>query len=145
MTKRTLSFLPIILLIFLNFSCNKDNKLEITYPTSGSYGTNLLAFTGDSVLTSPNTYSFQADLGTKATLKVVVTKIATPGTTPNAVWFFDSEDGWNVGEFNGTSQQFEATKTGTIDLNMVFMNTGTCRIDFYENSSSVTNSKLISW
>ncbi|MEN9988584.1 MAG: hypothetical protein RLZZ585_1623 [Bacteroidota bacterium] len=145
MTKRTLSFFALLLLVFSNFSCNKDKKLEITYPVSGTYGTNLLAFTGDSVLTSPVTYSFHADLGTKATLKVVVTKIETPGTTPNAVWFFDSEDGWNIGEFNGTSQQFEATKTGAIDLNMVFMNTGTCRIDFYENSSSVTKSKVISW
>jgi len=145
MSKRTLSFLAVLFLVLLNFSCNKAQNLGITYPVTSIHGTNLLAFTDDSVLTSPETYSFHADLESDATLKVVITKIETPGTQANAVWFFDSEDGWSVGDFTGNSQQFQATKTGAIDLNMTFMNTGTCRIDFYENSTSVTKSKVINW
>ena len=88
-------------------------------------------------------YSMNATLGKNASLKVLVTKINT--VDPTSVWFFSDENGWSVGDFTGASQEFVANKSGNIDLNLVFQGHGTCRFDYFENSISVTKSKVFSW
>jgi hypothetical protein len=55
------------------------------------------------------------------------------------------DNGWIGGDFDGTSQEFISTKTGNIDLDLEFQGHGTFRIDYYENSKTVTKSKVFSW
>lgn len=141
--KSSITFFALLSLIFLNVGCNKEAKTAITYETNGLYGINVLALTSDSVEVSPVNYSMNATLGKDASLKVVVTKLTT--SSANNVWFFADEDGWTVSDYVGTSQEFVANKSGNIDLNLIFQGHGTCRFDYYENSTSVTKAKVFSW
>jgi hypothetical protein len=141
--KSLLTILAVCTLVLSNIGCNKQENLAISYPTNGVYGMNVLALTSDSLQVSPVNYSMNASLGKKASLKVVITKVAA--FSLNSVWFYTSENGWSVGDFDGVSQEFTATKSGNVDLDLEFMGSGTCRIDYYENSSTVTKSKVFSW
>jgi hypothetical protein len=142
--KNAMNFLAVLTLIFLTLGCNKQEKLAISYPTNGLNGINVLALTSDSLEVAPVNYSMNAVLGEKAQLKIVITKLASPSS--NSVWFYDAmTDGWIGGDFDGTSQEFISTKTGNIDLDLEFQGQGTCRIDYYENSKTVTKSKVFSW
>jgi hypothetical protein len=142
--KNAIYFLAVITLFFSTLGCNKQEKLAISYPTNGLNGINLLALTSDSLEVAPVNYSMNAVLGEKAQLKIVITKLPTPSS--NSVWFYDvMTDGWIGGDFDGTSQEFTSTKAGNIDLDLEFQGQGTCRIDYYENSKTVTKSKVFSW
>ena len=147
MLKRFLIYPVAVLLIIASAGCNKEKNLLITYPTNGSFGENVLALTDNTNLLSGSDYSFSAELGKKAELKIVITNLSGPGgASPGAVWFYTSENGWVVGSYSTENQQFESNKDGEIDLNIIFENgPGSCRVDYYENSSSVTNSKSFIW
>lgn len=142
--KSVMNVLAVLTLIFSTFGCNKQEKLAISYPTNGLNGMNVLALTSDSLEVDSVNYSMNAVLGEKATLKIVFTKLATPSS--NSVWFYDiMTDGWIGEDFDGTSQEFISTKSGNIDLDLEFQGHGTFRIDYYENSKTVTKSKVFSW
>lgn len=141
MVKRFLMYSVVIIGVFANTGCNKEEKLSITYPSSGAYGENVLALADNSSLTSVNGYSLCAELGKKAELKVVITQLSGSG-----VWFYADKNGWTVSSYSGGSQQFESNTDGKIDLDITFENgPGSCRVDYYENSSSVTSSKTFTW
>ncbi len=130
-----------VILTSVNLGCNKEKKLSITYPSSGTYGENVLGLAKNSNLSSVNGYSLCSELGEKAKLKIIITQISGSG-----IWFFAEENGWLVGDYSGNKQQFESNKDGKIDLDIAFENgPGSCRVDYYENSSSVTNSKTFIW
>jgi hypothetical protein len=141
MVKRFLTYTVAVLYIMANSGCNKEEKLSITYPSSGAYGENVLALAANSSLTNVNGYSLCAELGEKAELKIIITKLSGSGE-----WFYADDQGWIVSSYSGSLQQFESNKDGTIDLDIIFVNgPGSCKIDYYENSSSVTNSKTFIW
>ena len=142
MIKRILIFTIAVLLIILNYSCKKEERSSITYPITGVYVENVLALADNSILNNTNGYSLCAELGSEAELKIVIINLSGAG----AVWFYGNGDGWTVGNYTGNSQQFVSNKDGTLDLEITFENgPGSCRVDFYENSSSVTNSRSFSW
>ncbi|NVO03042.1 MAG: hypothetical protein HXX09_10125 [Bacteroidetes bacterium] len=141
MVKRLLIYTVAVLFIIVNSGCNKEEKLSIKYPSSGAYGENILSLPVNSNLTNINGYSLCAELGKKAELKIIITKLSGSGE-----WFYADGNGWTVSSYSGSSQQFESNKDGTIDLDLIFENgPGSCKVDFYENSSSVTDSKTFSW
>jgi hypothetical protein len=147
MIKQILTYTIALLLTATNFGCNKEKKLSITYPAKGVYGENVLSLDDNSTLNSVNGYSLCAELGKKAELKIVITNLSVAGTSgPGAVWFYAQEDGWLISDYTDNSQQFESNKDGKLDLDLIFKNgPGSCRVDYYENSSSVTNSKTFTW
>jgi hypothetical protein len=147
MIKRVFMYAIVVLLMASNFGCNKEEKISITYPESGVYGENLLSIADSSTLNSINGYSLAAELGKKAELKIVITNLSASGTSgPGAVWFYAEGVGWLVSDYTNSSQQFESTKDGKLDLDLTFINgPGSCRVDFYENSSSITNTKSFTW
>ncbi|MBK6523152.1 MAG: hypothetical protein IPG08_12945 [Sphingobacteriaceae bacterium] len=83
-----------ILLIALTFivliSCEK--RKEITYPTSMTYGDNILAMDN---ITQGKDYSFGAKLGKKASLKIVMSNLSVQTNTnfPKPVWFYSNQQG----------------------------------------------------
>jgi len=146
MMKRISIYTIAVLLTALNFGCTKE-RMAIAYPSSGTYGENILALSNNSILNNVDGYSLSAELGKKAELKIVFINLSSSVTEgPGAVWFYGEGDGWIVGDHAGNSQQFESNKDGELHLDIIFENgPGSCRVDFYENSSSISNSKTFSW
>jgi hypothetical protein len=137
-----------ILLIALTFivliSCKK--RKEIIYPASMTYGDNVLAMDN---ISQGKDYSFGATLGKKATLKITLTNLSVQTNTnqPKPVWFYSNQQGWTVSNYNSDdTQTFTSNKVGDVNLDISFDGSpGSCKIDYYENSSSVTKSKTINW
>lgn len=136
------------------YSCGKDNDDEaetgITYPDSVLYGVNILSSAIPATLVNGKNYGLGAELETDASLKIVFTNLSATDTlsghTP--VWFYSDATGWVVSDYSSGSQTFTASQTGKIDVEMSFENygiSGSCRVDYCENSNSVTRSKTIVW
>lgn len=141
---KNLALLTVIFVLL--FSCKKTK--EITYPTTMEYGDNVLAIETDTISNLVN-YSFGAELGKKASLKVVLTNLSiqTNPSLSKPVWFYSNEQGWVVSDYSSNdTQTFTSNKDGKIILDMSFSDTlGTFKIDYYENSESVTKTKYLSW
>jgi hypothetical protein len=133
-------------LLLLTISCNKVGS--ITYPKSTNYGENLLART-ENYVEKGESYSLEADLTKKCDLKIVITNTSEINTDPEAdppKWAFNNNKGWTIGNYESKAQIFTTTVIGKNDLNIVFSGEeGSCRIDYYENTSSITRTKTISW
>lgn len=136
-----------LLALFIGFSSCKKNK-EISYPTSGIYGENILTKNNGDSLSYLRSYSLAADLNKKAELKVVFNN----QSLGNEVWFYSSGDGWIVGDYQSSgSQTFTSTRDGAIDLKLEFaIGPGTylggkCQVDIYENSDDITKSINLKW
>jgi hypothetical protein len=125
-------------------SCKK--RKEIIYPQSMTYGENILAI--DNV-TKGLDYSLGAKLGKKAKLKVVLTNLSVQTNTnqPKPTWFFSSAQGWTISDYGSDDKQtFTSNKDGDIVLDILFDgNSGSCKVEYYENSNSVTKTKTINW
>ncbi len=149
MIKKIICTSIIVILTITNFGCNKEKKLSITYPDSGMYGQNVLSLDDSSTLINGIGYSLCAELGKEAELKIVITNLSDPGNNePGAVWFhtLGQGDGWTISDYTNNSQEFISTKDGNLDLNLSFdYGPGSCRVDYYENSSSITDSKTFTW
>lgn len=129
------------------FSCEKNN--EIYYPPQGLHGPNLLIKTANSALTPESNYSMRADLNKQSKLKVVITNTSnyTGPTATAPKWIVSGENEWTVGSYISHTQDFTANRRVTkADLAIKFINSpGTAKIEFYENSNSVTKTILVSW
>lgn len=137
-----------IVIILFSFailiSCKK--RKEIVYPQSMTYGENILAI--DNV-TKGLDYSLGAKLGKKAKLKVVLTNLSVQTNTnqPKPVWFCSSTQGWTTSDYGSDdTQTFTSNKDGDVVLDILFDGTsGFCKVEYYENSNSVTKTKTINW
>lgn len=133
-------------IFILVISCKKTK--EITYPPTMEYGDNVLAIDTDTISNLVN-YSFGAELGKNASLKVVLTNLSvqTNPALSKPVWFYSNEQGWIVSDYSSDdTQTFTSNKDGRIILDISFSDTlGSCKIDYYENSKSVTKTKYLSW
>jgi len=156
MKKLTILSFAILFLV----SCKKKTEVpttetekvyptSISYPDSMIYGKNVLHIIGDTnTLTVSTDYSFGAVVGERNTLKLVLTNtsIQTDMSQPKPTWFYASENGWTVSNYTSDSQTFIANKDGEIVLNMSFLGTpGSCKIDYYENSDTLTKTKYLEW
>ncbi|HOY31386.1 MAG TPA: hypothetical protein PKW80_05870 [Bacteroidales bacterium] len=144
---RQLSFYIILITSAFLYGCDKEEKQKIEYPSSGFYGVNILSLQDSDTITSSTDYSFAAELGKKADLKIILTNLSgQAGVGPSSTWFYAEGNGWSVSDYSSDQQEFISNKSGSIDLDMTFEgNNGKCKIDFYENSNSITNSKVIYW
>ncbi len=141
MTQKFLIYSLALFFIMGSLGCNKEKKKIISYPVHGSYGENVLALPSGTILTNVNGYSLCAELGKEAVFKIKITQISGSG-----LWFYSGENGWLVSSFSNGSQLFESNSDEKNDLHILFENgPGACRIDYYENASSITNSKTFSW
>jgi hypothetical protein len=142
----------IVFVIAACISCKKSKSID--YPATGFFGKNILTFTDGSMLEVDKDYSMTAVLGKKATLQLQFTNYSVfdsaAGNPP--LWGFGQETGWfstNYDDLTGT-QKFEASQTGKVDLDMMFMrwggsHPGHCRVEFFENSATVTKTIYLNW
>lgn len=143
---KAFGFSLLILSIISLYSCNKEEKLIITYPNACSNGENILTKNTNDTVSNQSDYSLCADLGKKATLKVIITNLSTVVLgTPEPVWFFTNENGWTVSEYVNKQQTFTSTSSGTIDLLMQFGGVGKCKIEIFENDTLVPKIKTLFW
>ncbi len=142
---------PLLLILFflivLTSGCHKVGT--ITYPTSINYGDNILKLNAIDSVTAGESYSLEVDMTKKSDLKLVFTNLSDHPTSSAVTfpkWLYDFNDGWNIGNYENDQQTFHSIKEGKTDMQVVFTGVnGKCRIDFYENSNNITNSKLIRW
>lgn len=130
-------------------SCKKQTE-KITYPDKMLFGDNILAIVNENVsdsVTALREYSLGAKLGRKADLKIVFTNTSPINSQYQPVWMYAPEDGWIVGDYDAEGKQtFQSTKSGDIQLKIVFSGSqGTCKVDFYENSSTITKTRYLRW
>ena len=145
------SFLIISTFLITFVSCVK--REQITYPDiPNNYGENILSLPsgleGTPVeLEKGESYSLEADLTKKASLRVVFTN-TTPGDEATVYrWKFTYVDGWYADNYVNKKQEFTTNKVGKNDLKIVFQgDSGACRLDIYENGSAdPANVKFFSW
>ena len=121
-----------------------------------SYGSNILEIDRKvsaefSVYVSANQqHSLGAILGQKENLKVVITNTTEESNTNElkATWVCSDSDGWNIENYQlDDTQTFTSIKTGEIKLNISFIgvNPGSCKVEFYENSSTITKTTYLRW
>ncbi|MDF1672996.1 MAG: hypothetical protein P1U41_05800 [Vicingaceae bacterium] len=162
------NLLLITIFSFVIISCSKEDENIVTpsntecqgsgaisYQDSLFYGLNILNLPDSSIVSDTGSYSFSATLDCSANLKIRIQNLSTsPGPGPGPYWGYvlGSADGWMVAPYTSqdSSQTFQSNTNNTsktLMLNMVFGGTGFgfARIDFYENSTSVTKSKYFYW
>ena len=147
-SKNRMSFLYLMTftLLLLSLGACKD-KGKIAYPVSKNYGENLLTLTGDSLIPGQN-YSLEAELSKKSELGIIITNLGTQDEPSVVVtkWKYDYNDGWTLGNYESGHQSFRTAVRGLNDLKIVFQGThGAIRIEYYENSDEVTNTKKFVW
>lgn len=149
---RNFTFILLIGLSLINISCHKDDENDISYPNTMSYGTNILTLPDSTVLSGQSEYSLGAVLEKDASLSLVITNLSAIDTATGhlPVWFYDNVSGWTAENYNGmnNTQKFISSQTGTIDLDLTFETygkRGKCRIDFYENATTITRTKYLKW
>lgn len=153
--KKLLLFLSISISILLVSSCEKEaetKKTGITYPDSIYHGQSILSLPDSAVLVKSQSYGFAAELEKDASLSIKMTDVSVVDSLGyRAAWYYAMPPtGWLANQWDKGTQQFIATQTGKIDLQMMFQPdssnmTGICRLDFYENSTSVTKTKYLRW
>lgn len=131
---------------------NSVNTDSITYPEKVIIGNNILALDDSSDLVSDDSYELGAVLGKDANLKLVITNLSTyPSGQMGPIWFFDMDSqGWSINDYNESSNYQVLTSTSSGKIYAVisfdgFGYQGECRIDFYENSDTITQSKYFFW
>lgn len=148
-----IKLLGLLLIIFTGISCQKTSK-TIDYPQSGFFGKNILSLPNESVVDADIDNSMAAVLGDKASLKLRFTNLSVSDNALSSlpIWGYGQETGWFSTQYddNGGTQSFEASLTGKIDLQILFMrwgnsNPGRCRIEFLENSTTVTKTIYLNW
>lgn len=139
------------------FSCKKDDpppvetkQTGITYPDSIYYGKSILSLPDSSVLARSFVYSFAANLEKDASLSIRITDLSAVDTNGYfAKWYYAFIPiGWTAQTWANGTQKFTATQKGKIDLQIKFESDTTesiCRLDFYENSTSITKTKYLRW
>lgn len=143
--KSSVYLIGIIVLMLMNVSCAEKGK--VSYPVSKNYGENLLTLDKDSLIPGQS-YSLEVELSKKSELEIIITNLGTQDEPSVAVtkWKYDYNEGWTIGNYQNGSQSFRTTKRGITDMKIVFQGThGSIRVDYYENSSEITNTKKFDW
>jgi hypothetical protein len=149
-TMRTTKYFAIFFLMLIIVSCKKKSN-TITYPNSIYYGNNILSYPDGTVFDAGPDYEMGAELGNDASLTLMFTNTSSIDTAVQLpVWYYSEPTGWAVTDYNDVTntQKFMSTQSGKIDLKILFMSEGTigsCKIDFYENSTTIKFTKHYLW
>jgi hypothetical protein len=167
MKKNTKLFTPffnlsLLISIFIFVKCNKEetcndginNQEEvevdcggscqpcaINYPTTGTYGVNLLY--GSDTLWLPGTgNSFKAIVPEGSSLKIEMTLIS------GDPWLYTigSNVGWSISSYSNQQQTFEILNPGTSDVEIykdIDTGSSVILIKFFENSTTETRRKVV--
>ena len=145
-----LSVIAFSLMVSCKKKAKKEDKTTIDYPGYVYYGENILSLPDGGL--GSGSYGMGAVLGEEANLKIVITNLSTYTNTnvPMPSWFYGNNTGWVISNYNtsANTQTFTYTKTDKIDVELLFMQgggQGACKIDIYENSSSITRTKYFHW
>jgi hypothetical protein len=157
-TLTTILFFAVIVIISCKKESNDPDTLPITvhegiaYPDSIYYGKNILSYPDSSVFLDGIDYEIGAVLENHANLSLVITNYPAIDSASghSTLWFYTNETGWSVGDYNDTTntQKFISSQSGKIDSQIIFSaygQIGKCKIDFYENGSTITRTKHFSW
>jgi hypothetical protein len=138
------------------FSCEKEKttpvtkQTGITYPDSIYYSKSILSLPDSAILLATKSYSFAANLEKDASLTIKITDLSpvdTNGYSPKWYYAFNPT-GWVAQKWDNGTQTFIASQTGKIDLQIMFGytgDTGICKLDFYENGSTISKTKYLRW
>ncbi len=137
--------------LFLLGACNKPKVF--TYPDKKDELTNILALPNNAQLQQDVDYAFYALLPFRKDIKVVFTNLSTiPFDEQEPVWYFvpNNTGNWASSEYAEYKQTFSSKKKGQeCYLKMHFeggiIGNGSMRMDIYENSETVTFSKILNW
>ncbi|MCB9224450.1 MAG: hypothetical protein R2780_06295 [Crocinitomicaceae bacterium] len=124
------------------------NPCDIYYPQQGTYGLNILHADSNMTLYD-EIYSFRAEIPEGSTLKLELLN------NYGQQWLYavSNNTGWVISVYDsGTqTQTFESDGSAIADvyisLHLLTGNTGPCSftINYYENGTSITKSKVIYW
>src|ERR1700752_2245260 len=159
---RTFLIAALLGTLLISVSCKKKTtpattttttiQKGITYPDSLYNGKSILTQPDSTILVDSKGYGFSANLEKDASLSIIITDLITTidtvtGHFPD--WSYTNTTGWTAQSWTASNtQKFMATQTGKIDLQIMFSaygKKGKCRLDFYENSSTVTRTKYLKW
>ncbi len=125
---------------------------SITYPETVLLGNNILALEDSTTLVSGDDYEIGAVLGKDAQLKLILTNLSNSlSGEMGPIWFFDIDDqGWIISDYNESSnnQTLISSSSGKISAFISFESfgyQGACKLDFYENSNTITQTKYYFW
>jgi hypothetical protein len=149
---KILKFVLFIGVALIVFSCKKSDtdtspQKGISYPDSIIYGRNILSLPDSTLLVSSKSYDLGAILEKDATLSLVITNLSASGAS-SPTWFYDNNTGWSVLDYVTPTQKFISSQSGKINLQIIFETFGNiakCKIDFYENSTTITRTKYLKW
>lgn len=135
------SLLIVSTLIITLTSCEKSQ--QVTFPeTANNYGENIFVLPSGSELNPTElikgeSYSLEANLTKKASLRAVFTNTTPDDEATYYRWKFTYVEGWYADNFVDKKQEFTTNTVGYNDLKIVFQgDSGRCRLDVYENGGA---------
>jgi hypothetical protein len=157
----------IFFLVIVSLSCKKQHVNEyigttnnptpelhtgITYPDTMNSYWNILTFPDYYTFSDTNTLVVGAILEADAHLKIIITNYpATDSTGQNPTgWMYSNPIGFTVSDYDTVTntQTLTSNTSGNISMELSFVTpgvTGSCKIDYYENSSSITKTRHYQW
>jgi hypothetical protein len=156
------------LIITAAVSCKKENVNEnigspnnngtpeqhtsITYPDSLNGYRNVLSFASGETFHETDSLEIGADLEADAHLKLVITNYPVLDSTGQDLtyWMYSSATGFTVSDFDTATntQTLISSVAGKIFMPIFFIANGQgghCKIDYYENSTSITRTRDYQW
>ncbi|MFZ4796825.1 MAG: hypothetical protein ACOYMA_04980 [Bacteroidia bacterium] len=148
--------ITLILTSIILFSCSKEEKTitekkGISYPETIYFGGNILSYPDSSVLNVNGSYEMGAELEADSRLNIIFNNLTdTSVLYLTCLWGYSNPTGWSISSYDNKNkvQKFFSSQTGKVNLQMIFFTDGqkgTVKIDFYENSNSVTKTKYFFW
>lgn len=139
--------------VFLISSCKKSKDNSIAYPPSIFFGQNLLSMPDSAFLQDGATYDMGAILGKDAELRIEFTNLSISDSNSfmSPVWYFSQSIGWQntmYDDFSTPNQKFMTIENGRVNMQFLFYNfggSGKCKMDMYENSNHITQTKYLFW
>lgn len=109
----------------------------IEYPVTGTFGQNVLN-NPDTIFLAQQTYSFRAIIPEQSSLLVHFNLVS------GAIWFYHptNNEGWSISTYAGGLQTFEALQK-TCDVSVMFNDPVIINVSYFENSSTITKSRVI--
>lgn len=113
---------------------------SIEYPMYGTHGQNLIIGDTNLIVSGYGYYSFNAEVLEGSSLKIVL-------TTNGGAWGYANNVGWSVSAYDNGVQAFEVLNPGIVDLQIISFsgNSGSFLVEYYENSTTVTKQKTVTW
>jgi len=158
---RIFALILLVEISLIGISCKKSTaqttvpvatvQKGISYPDSIYYGKNILTLPDSTILSVTKNYDMGAVLEKDANLSLIITNLSANDTATGhiPVWLYDNNTGWAAQNYtSNNTQKFISAQTGKIDLEINFDaygKQGKCKIDFYENSTSITRTKYLKW